>query len=274
MYNVRAAGYNFVHRSGWEISRPNGFRHHLLVHIRNPFYFEEKGQTVFCPHPAYLVYRPADPEHFYRKDGLYADDWIHFDMTESDGDESICDAGISFGVPVILSDVSEITALHQILEAENLRRGPHCGEISDQILRAMILKIGDQSRAEREKRDRNTNAANSAAAETYRQQFNQLRSGIYHYNPEVRNATVASLAERVNLSTSYFQHIYKSLYGVPVTVDLIRARVRYAEYLLVNSSLPIGDIAEACGYRSIEHFNRQFRSINGCTPTEFQQNSR
>lgn len=308
MFQVTAVGYNFVHRGGWEISRPNGFRHYLLIHIRNPFYYEEFGtgnrnpvrggadprggggrtapeiyasapgqsdanepESVirFCPHPAYLLFRPADPEHFFRKGTLYADDWVHFDDADGSGREMIRSLSLPYAEPVILSDISEIAALHQILDGENLRRGPYREEISDRILQAMLLKINSQWELQRQKTPKA--AGPNPAVEACRRQFNQIRSEIYQGNAAARVQSVEALAERANMSTSYFQHIYKALFGVPVTKDLIQARIRYARFLLENQSLTISDVAEACGYASKEHFNRQFRSVSGCSPTEYQK---
>ena len=78
----------------------------------------------------------------------------------------------------------------------------------------------------------------------------------------------------MNMSVSYFQHIYKALYGVPVTRDLIIARIEYAIYLLRSRNLSIAEAASVCGYETIEHFNRQFKKEKGCSPTDYMKEHR
>ena len=82
------------------------------------------------------------------------------------------------------------------------------------------------------------------------------------------------LAAQMHLSTSYFQHIYKALFGVSVLHDVITARIEYAGYLMQNSGDPINRIAAACGYDNIEHFTRQFRKLKGYSPRQYQKLAR
>ena len=52
--------------------------------------------------------------------------------------------------------------------------------------------------------------------------------------------------------------------------DVYSSRMNYARELLTTTSLPIGEIAERCGYESNIYFSRQFKRKIGMTPTEYQ----
>lgn len=54
--------------------------------------------------------------------------------------------------------------------------------------------------------------------------------------------------------------------------DLIEARIRYAQSLLLSGSdLPITEVAERSGYADPYHFIRQFKRITGETPAAYRR---
>ena len=102
----------------------------------------------------------------------------------------------------------------------------------------------------------------------HRKNFSEIRNNIYNNN--LPKPTVNELAAELNMSVSYFQHIYKELFGVSVIQDIIKSRIEKACYLLLITQDPISKIAESCGYENIEHFNRQFKAITGFTPSQYK----
>ena len=56
--------------------------------------------------------------------------------------------------------------------------------------------------------------------------------------------------------------------------DVIAARIRRAEELLVSTETGVEGVARACGYQNVEHFCRQFRSRTGRTPLQCRRGSR
>lgn len=55
--------------------------------------------------------------------------------------------------------------------------------------------------------------------------------------------------------------------------NVIEGRLRRAQDLLEYSEYSIRDISEQCGYNNVEHFCRQFRQHNGCTPGQYRKNA-
>lgn len=51
---------------------------------------------------------------------------------------------------------------------------------------------------------------------------------------------------------------------------MILARIQRAKYLLANSSLSVGQIAESLGYADIFPFSRQFKKKTGQSPRGFR----
>ena len=86
--------------------------------------------------------------------------------------------------------------------------------------------------------------------------------------------TIRSVAEAAGLSEAYLRRIFHSAYGVSPKQYLLETRIRKAELLLTEESATVTEIAEACGFQSLYHFCRAFKSATGETPTEHRKKER
>lgn len=50
-----------------------------------------------------------------------------------------------------------------------------------------------------------------------------------------------------------------------------RLRIKHAEFLLLNTSYPVVDIALECGFNSISHFNHVFKQELTCSPSDYRR---
>lgn len=88
-----------------------------------------------------------------------------------------------------------------------------------------------------------------------------------HYGEDL---TLAMLAEQVNLVPTSLCHVFKQVTGLRVSDYLIQTRVSQAARLLRETSLEVKAIAYACGFSTQTNFNRHFKRLMGCTPTEYR----
>ena len=79
------------------------------------------------------------------------------------------------------------------------------------------------------------------------------------------------MAKALNVSTFYFCKQFKKATGLTFTEYLSRTRVEKARNLLLNPNLRVSEIAFACGFGSLGHFNRIFRKVAGTSPTEYRE---
>ena len=79
--------------------------------------------------------------------------------------------------------------------------------------------------------------------------------------------SIARCAKQLNISESYFQLIYKKLFGVSFQQDLILMRVTRARFNLSTSNLSLSQIAEFCGYNNEVHFYRPVSYTHLTLPT-------
>lgn len=83
------------------------------------------------------------------------------------------------------------------------------------------------------------------------------------------NITLEYAAEQMNFSNSHFSKTFKKLMGINFVTYLNMVRVEEATRQLRNTEKKFTDIALSCGFNNIRTFNRVFKEITGCTPSEF-----
>jgi AraC-like DNA-binding protein len=82
--------------------------------------------------------------------------------------------------------------------------------------------------------------------------------------------TVNDLAVKVNLSSSYLQHLFKEHVGVCMTRLLAERRLQKAAHLLAESDMSIKQIAFAVGYEHASSFVRAFQHRFAQTPRAYR----
>jgi transcriptional regulator GlxA family with amidase domain len=78
---------------------------------------------------------------------------------------------------------------------------------------------------------------------------------------------ITDLALRLNVSADKLERAFRAEVGVSPVSYYRQLRLRRAADLLAHSSLPIRDVALACGFDSMSSFSRAFREFNGHSPT-------
>jgi AraC-like DNA-binding protein len=80
------------------------------------------------------------------------------------------------------------------------------------------------------------------------------------------NIALREVADVCGLSVSHFARAFKQSFRRPPYKWLIERRVEKAKDLMMNSHLPIAEIAMMCGFADQSALNRSFKRIAGSTP--------
>ncbi len=83
--------------------------------------------------------------------------------------------------------------------------------------------------------------------------------------------TLEVLAEKCNLSTSYFSRKFKEQTGENYIDVLTEIRIKEAEHLLVNTRKSIIEILTEVGYCDDKHFRKVFFKHTGLTPSKYRK---
>jgi AraC family transcriptional regulator, transcriptional activator of pobA len=89
-----------------------------------------------------------------------------------------------------------------------------------------------------------------------------------HYDESIE---VSQAAELVNLNPDYFCRLFKTATGQSFVQYLNNVRVSVAERLLLTTDKLITDILVETGFSSLSYFNRMFRKIKNCCPSEYRK---
>ncbi|MCM3748710.1 AraC family transcriptional regulator [Paenibacillus pasadenensis] len=83
--------------------------------------------------------------------------------------------------------------------------------------------------------------------------------------------SLADFAGDASVSPSHFSRVFKQFTGMNVTDYVNAKRIIQAKSMLLESDESIAGIAEACGFSSIPHFHRIFKSLTGSTPAAYRR---
>lgn len=263
MIQVKLTGYHYFNLAGLQINRPEGSGDYLLLYFRCPLEVFMNGdyQPVAAGH--FMLYKKGAPQIYRKMDDLFVNDWIHFDF--SSYDDYFERLGIPFSTPIALSNNKLITDMMADIYIEFYNEGEQHDSIMDYKMNALFHKFSDMYRL---------GQTHTSAADKYYNQLARIRREIldFQYMP----SGVEDVAGRMNLSTSYLQHLYKETFDTSLHQDIIRGRIKQAAQLLElrEDSVSISEIAAECGYDNLEHFSRQFKKIIGMPPSKYRNNKR
>jgi len=82
---------------------------------------------------------------------------------------------------------------------------------------------------------------------------------------------LGSIAQAAGLSAFHFARLFKEATGDTPWQLVTRTRMERAKQLLRKTRLPISEIAERAGYRTLSHFSARFRIICGCNPDTYRR---
>ncbi|MEN2435344.1 AraC family transcriptional regulator [Weeksellaceae bacterium A-14] len=85
-----------------------------------------------------------------------------------------------------------------------------------------------------------------------------------------KKITLEDVSELVNMSPVTFNRFIKKRSGKTFINYLNEIRIGYAARWLIEKDLTVSEIAFECGFNNIANFNKIFKSIRNCTPTEFK----
>jgi len=81
---------------------------------------------------------------------------------------------------------------------------------------------------------------------------------------------IDDIAHRCEVSARTLNRLFKEVFQLTPKAFLTRQRLRRAEALLQNTTLPISEVARQSGFPDNNYFSRVFRLQHGCQPREFR----
>lgn len=251
------SGYHFIHDGNFLLNRPNGSGDYLLVLLKTPAIFFIDGEKKLAPKNSIVFYKKGTPQLYQASGSEFINDWIHFDFTEAEL-KQLKKLDIPFDEIITLSDTAEISDLVRSLSYAYYGKSPFRNESINLYSQLIFIKISEKLHFQTDPQ-----------YGSFYESINMLRSSIY--NEPYNDWNIDNMSEQVNLSRSYFQHMYKEIIGISAMEDVIQSRIEYAKHLLSTTKATVIYISEQCGYSCEPHFMRQFKKYTGMTPGEYRR---
>ena len=240
------------------INRKNGHEDYTFLHFFNSVRLWYEGSLITTEPHAVIIFRPGAMQHFESRTPI-VHDWIHF---RGDVDALIQNGSLELDKLYYPSQTGFITELTKELEMEFYSERLNRGRLIELKFEELLMKLERSVSGETEAEfDVETN-----------EKFRYLRGKMFASLQE--KWPVERMAREVGFSESRFYSIYKSIYGITPTADLIEARVNSAKNMLLFGEKKVEEIAYMLGYDNTTHFIRQFKKQTGYSPAAYRKQSR
>lgn len=249
MLKIHAMGTAARHDSSFTINRPDGCGCCLFLFVRSKAVFTVDGKEIYTEPNTYVFYRPTTPNVYHAVDDDYMDDWIHFDTDMFVGD-------VYADYPIYVGNAVDVTGFCELMEDAFVRGNMHGCE---HIMRAMLCEL-------------EFIADNEVCKSAYYPALAQLAREI-RFSPE-KEWNIGIAAERLCVSKTYFQRLFKDAFGDSFGSYIIKCRIDAAQELLRVGGLNVSEIAYKCGYSNPAHFTRQFTKQSGMSPVRWREQVR
>jgi AraC family transcriptional regulator len=83
--------------------------------------------------------------------------------------------------------------------------------------------------------------------------------------------TMRGVAAEMGVHPVHFVRSFRHHFGCTPAEFVRRLRIEWAQSRLLQSDLPVGEIAHAAGFYDHSHFDREFKRAAGCTPAQYRK---
>ena len=252
MTEIEFVGYSAVHPSDFIYDVPNGFTGYLLLLFDSPSELLIDGRLMRTAANSAILYTPGSRIYYRAAGEEYRNDWIRFRS-----DHSFVKLFPLTNTPFPVTDPEYCHQLFKLLTWESAFFSSESEANITHLLRVLFSKLREGIQNE--------------SPGIHDHELVALHKMIYN-NPQLP-WNINMMAAKLHLSPSHLQTLYHRQFGSSCMDNVIEGRLRRAQDLLEYSEYSIRDISEQCGYNNVEHFCRQFRQHNGCTPGQYRKNA-
>lgn len=227
-----------------------------FIHFTSPAAVILEGAAHMVEASACIIYTPGYPQDYMARGDYYKNDYITFQVDDGD---FLARFGLPENEIFYINHGADIThRLEWISWAVADKTEPHGQDIDDAIMGLFAALAGSHIAS-----DPHFNRMMAT-----KQRFIALRD-LMRKDPSPWN--VPKMAQKVWLTRSRFSVLYNEFFGVSPNADLMAFKMDHAKQLLISTKAPVSDIAHQCGYKSVEHFTRNFTKMVGETPLQFRK---
>lgn len=249
MFKIMILELNCWHDEKFEIRNTIGSSGYLFLFIKTKAVFRIDDKDVITEPNTLILFDIYTPHYYHAFEKEYIDNWMVFESDE--------EIRFPMNTPIYVGNALDIDGyMHLAYRAHNRGHDISCC----MLINAMLSEVASIIAKEK------------AIGVPYADKLLPMRYEMYAH-PE-REWNIKSMAEVLYVSETYFQQLYKNIFGISCGADIITARIKYGMTLLSETGRSITEISRLCGYNSPAHFSRQFRLVTNTTPSAYRKNKR
>lgn len=149
--------------------------------------------------------------------------------------------------------------LFKMIHQSTDMHSPINGEINNYLTRVLLLRILDHTKNV------------PLLVESENRIIGRRVKNYIDLNFMEEHINLCKIAEASHLSQYYLSHIFKKMTGFSPMQYVIKRRIGEAQSLLINTDLPVTEIALMVGYKNSNHFHSAFSKIVGTTPGGYRK---
>ena len=96
---------------------------------------------------------------------------------------------------------------------------------------------------------------------------------MYIENRFDESVTLPDIAKAAGMNPTTLTALMKEEPGLTAIEYLMKYRITFAKKQLEFTSVPIKDIANMTGFKTVQHFSRVFKAQTDATPAEFRKST-
>lgn len=259
--HVTHAGF-FPRAPGHYVHRAQGCPGHVLIVCLRGSGWAEAGGRRHNLERGDLVGLHADRAHLYgaSENDPWSIAWVHFSGTNADAwfEHAMGRRAplVPCHTPAERLDSLGFDRIHAMLAG-----GYGLPELLDAAAALRMCLVSISRRRAQNSTALSAQERVNASIELLRRDWMQA-----HHLPE--------LAAAAGLSVTHYTSVFRRLTGFSPVDFLIRQRIQHGATLLATSSIPITEIAPACGFNDPYYFSRSFTRVMGSSPRHYRQTHR
>ena len=250
---VRAGIAENFHRWPFRQGLTEDIYYRLYLAVSGSFRLEySKGSCVIEPGNLYLI--PCDTLLKYEGIVPCTHYWIHF---ISDHLKTIPILNAPIRIP--LQDAEAVQKKMQMI----LKRMENCSDFGSAVfIRNSTLELLIPFLKELSRR-----LPDAGSYEEYAKILNYIDSNLH------RDFTISELNAFSKLNSADFSASFRRIFGLPPKQYVSMRRMDRAKHMLLETALPIKEIARRCGYQDEYFFHRIFKKYTGNPPARYRKYS-
>ncbi len=238
-------------------------------------YYFVGGQKYRVEEGALLLLNTFSPHHVEAEPSSILDRYVlEFTMDYIPSINGVCPAYYFFekrhSIRIIPKEIVEKTRIFELfkgIEEETL----HKNEFTAHIILGYILQIISIACLSTSEMD---NTQMPEINDEYDKHTSYINEIVQYINANVdKKLTIDEIAEKVHISRSYLQHIFKKCVGLSLSEYIFRQKMHSAKYMLANGK-SFTEVANALGYKYYSTFSADYKKMFGTSPKQDRLNKR